>query len=346
MDDDGGGNNLFAAEQASLREALRAWLAQVQDSYAWGADAGILLAAPGKLLTAAPTSSIRIPAGFWALLPMSVASYCSSSLGEDAPRIHRLAVACELLLCALDYYDEIEDSDSSSVRSELGDGRLLNCASAIYQEGLQVLAELDSSWTSTPPLRLMSIASEELRLAMSGQHLDLIAEQLPWDGFTPEKSIAIAEAKAGTLCRMVCRLACTLVGASDQLTVLFAHIGTHIGIAAQIENDIHDLERELSAAGSPDPGKNDLARSKKTFPLVLLQHSLQQLATSADTHVYEGQEPGLRMLVFRNVLQQVLGGAIAHRFTAASLVETIEQLRGTAFPLKLRLILGIDIEAR
>lgn len=346
MGKDGGGSALFASEQTLLREDMRAWLAHVQARYAWGADAGILLVAPGKLLATGPAPSIRIPAGFWGLLPLSVAAYCSSSRVEHAPRIRRLALACELLLCALDYFDELEDNDGSQARHTLGDGRLLNCSTALYQEGLQVLAELDDTaeHSSKDPLLLTSIASEELRQAMSGQHLDLLAENRPLNGFDLDECLAIAEAKSGTLCRMACRLATAVVGASDEISALFAQVGTNIGIAAQIENDIHDLE--IPAAGTASLAKSDIARSKKTFPLVLLaQSTLQSSPSSVDTPECEGQVQNWHSLAYRNALQQALGGAIVHRLAAASLVEDIEHLRGMAFPPPLRLILGIDTDA-
>jgi geranylgeranyl pyrophosphate synthase len=348
MNGDGGGNALFVAEQASLREYLRAWLAHAQASYAWGADAGILLAAPGKLLATGPAPSIRIPVGFWGLLPLSVAAYCSSSRAEHAPRIRRLALACEMLLCALDYFDELEDNDGSQARSTLGDGRLLNCSTALYQEGLQVLVELDDTAEHSSKNRclLTSIASEELRQAMSGQHLDLLAETRPLNGFDLDECLAIAEAKSGTLCRMACRLATAVVAASDEIAALFAQIGTNIGTAAQLENDIHDFEQALSVAGTAPIDKTDLLRQKKTFPLVLSHLALQQPPASVDTLEYEGQDQNWRLQVYRNAIQQALGGAIVHRLAAASLVENIEQLRGTAFPPQLRLILGIDIDAR
>ncbi len=124
-----------------LKAELQARLGDMCVAYAWGEDAGIALAAPGKLLSTA-TPSKRIPQGFWGLLPHEVAQYCATS-SQDTPRISRLAVACELLLCALDFFDELEDNDSSETRTALGDGRLLNCTTALYQEALQILAELD-----------------------------------------------------------------------------------------------------------------------------------------------------------------------------------------------------------
>lgn len=330
-----------------LRSDLQAWLAQVRVAYAWGADAGIALAAPGKLLATA-TPSKRIPQGFWGLLPHEVAQYCATS-SLDAPRIRRLAVACELLLCALDFFDELEDNDSSQTRTTLGDGRLLNCATALYQEALQILAELDN--TAHRPAdshpRLASIASVELRLAMSGQHLDLLSEERPWDGFDAEECIAIIGAKSGSLCRMVCRLACAVVGTSEQLSDLFKEVGTHIGIAAQLENDIHGLEQAISAEGTQAPTKTDVLRAKKTFPLILAyQTTLQKPSPPADRTEYEGQDQQWPLQAYRDAIQQAWASALFYRLSAAALVESIEQLRGKAFPPTLRAVLGIDLDAR
>lgn len=338
--------DLFAGVQATLKAELQAWLDHVQVAYAWGADVGVALAAPGKLLSRA-TSSHRIPQGFWGVLPHEVAQYCATS-SHHIPRMRRLAVACELLLCALDYFDELEDNDSSDARRALGDGRLLNCATALYQEALQILAELDDTAdrSSASPPRLVGIASAELRLAMSGQHLDLLSEQRPWGGFDPEECISIIEGKSGTLCRMVCRLACAVVGASGQLATLFAEMGTHVGIAAQLENDIHDLEQALSADGTASRQKTDLLREKKTFPLVLAYQALQKPPPSADTTTYEGQDQQWALQSYRDAIQQAWASALFQRLSAAALVEPIEQLQGKAFPPKLHAVLGIDLDAR
>lgn len=343
----GGGSEQFAGVQALLRDDLRAWLAHAKATYAWGADAGVALSAPGKLLaTAAPSK--RIPQGFWGLVPHEVAQYCATS-SQDGLRIRRVAVACELLLCALDYLDELEDDDSSDTRAFLGDGRLLNCATALYQSALQILADLDDpaqrSSASLPPLA--GIASEELRLAMSGQHMDLLAEQRPWNEIDPEECVAIVEAKSGSLCRMVCRLACAVVGASGQLTAQFAAIGSHVGIAAQLENDIHDLEQEIAAQGGIQSlKKTDLARAKKTYPLILAyQNTLQKSSPPVDTTDYRGQGQPWPLQAYRDAIQQAWAGAIFHRLSAAALVDPIERLRGMAFPPRLHEILGIDIDA-
>ncbi len=146
---------------------------------------------------------------------------------------------------------------------------------------------------------------------------------------------------------MVCRLACAVVGASDQLTTLFAELGTHVGMAAQLENDIHGLEVELlSADGAASPQKTDLLRSKKTFPLVLAyQASLQKPSPPVDIATYEGQDQQWTSQVYQDAIQQAWASAIFYRLSAAALVQPIEQLRGKAFPCELHAILGIDLDA-
>jgi geranylgeranyl pyrophosphate synthase len=340
----GASNERLAALQASLRTDLRDLLAHAQATHAWGADACVALCAPGKLLAQIGPST-RVPAGFWALLPLTIFTYISGSSADPA-RARRLSIACELLLCALDYFDEIEDGDESEARRVLGDGRLLNCSTAIYQVALQLLAELDATAprpSSEREIRLSDVACEELLFAMHGQHLDLLAEQRPWQQFTQEECVAIAEAKAGALCRMVCRLAAVSAAALD-LVELFAQVGTHVGIAAQIENDAHDLEEIASQAGGPQPsGKSDLARAKKTLPVVIAsQLALQNTDTSADSQVHGGQEPAWPAQVYLDAVQAALGSAVYHRLSASALVEQIEQVRGKDFPPELRLLLGID----
>ncbi len=344
----GGSEDPIARAQAILDNDLRTLLATLQATHAWTDDACIALAAPGKLL-ASSAPSMRTPAGFWALLPLTIAAYCHrSSSPTPTWRMRRLALACELLLCALDYFDEFEDEDSSDARRSLGDGRLLNCVTALYQLALQLLAELDATTRGFSPStdqapRLSAIASEELLHAMHGQHLDLLAEQRPWLTFDPEECVTIVEAKAGSLCRLVCRLATVSSSASDQLTALFAQVGTHLGIAAQIENDIHDLETSLPEGEARTPDKSDLARGKKTLPLVLAAHlALQNPGTSADSQQQEGKDRVWPVQAYRDAIQASLASAVYHRLSISVLVEQIEHLHGTAISPELRLLLGID----
>ena len=341
----GGSSEAISGVLSVLRGDLQAWLDHARETYTWGADAELALTAPGKLLATA-TSSTRIPQGFWALLSYEVACYCAPSSHEVA-RFRRLAVACELLLCSLDYFDELEDNDSSATRLALGDGRLLNCSTALYQQGLQILAELDDTADHlAPSLRLFSIASSELSLAMSGQHLDLLSEQQPWDGFDVEKCISIIAAKSGSLCRMVCRLACAVAGADAQICALFAEIGTNIGIAAQLENDIHSMEQSLEEEPNQPLEKTDVLRAKKTLPLVLaFKSTLQKPTLSADTTDHEGQDQYGPVQVYRDTMQQTWASALFYRFSASAHVESIEQLLGRPLSPRMSTILGIDIEA-
>jgi geranylgeranyl pyrophosphate synthase len=123
----------------------------------------------------------------------------------------------------------------------------------------------------------------------------LLAEQKPAQDFTREECIDIAATKAGSIMRLACRLGALCAGADDVLCEQFSELGELLGIAHQLDNDNHDLYYLLynntSAVASIEAEtatrsvKTDLARGKKTLPIVLAAKqdvTLQQVSLSAD----------------------------------------------------------------
>ncbi len=166
-----------ADDQIVLRQELSSYLeTQGLSSFTvLGTDIFRLLHAPGKLLSPSPPASRRIPLGFWAVLPLFIARYCQPA----APPLvmQRVALACELLHCALDYYDELEDDDLSAERQDLGDGRLLNAATTLFVLSRRILASLVPSLLSYERYsQLTELVDTELLLAMDGQHRDILVE--------------------------------------------------------------------------------------------------------------------------------------------------------------------------
>jgi geranylgeranyl pyrophosphate synthase len=337
-------DELFADASALLRQDLLRFLEAHGFSTAspLGADMLVLLSAAGKLLSINATSS-RIPQGFWALLPFEVARYCRP--GADSTLVLRMAVSCEMLLCALDYFDELQDGDQSPERRVLGDSRLLNAAYT-----LSVLAHR-AILTLPPPLivpiqrdRLLDAMEEGLLAAVQGQHQDLLAEERPFERVSPEECLAIDTAKAGALLRLACRLATLAVETPAEISESFAQIGELVGTAFQIENDAHDLEMLLSASG--ESGKSDLARSKKTLPTVFAArqyHALQQSPPPADD---EKQEPQQDMTLLHRAyadgIAASLGCAVHLRRQAQTLARGIEERQGRPLPRAIHVLLGIE----
>jgi geranylgeranyl pyrophosphate synthase len=337
-----------ADDQIVLRQELSSYLETqgLSSLTVLGTDIFRLLHAPGKLLSPSPPASRRIPLGFWAVLPLFIARYCQPA----APPLvmQRVALACELLHCALDYYDEIEDDDLSAERQDLGDGRLLNAATTLFVLSRRILASLVPSLLSYERYsQLTELVDTELLLAMDGQHRDILVEQRDMSDMDPEECVLIAEAKAGTLVRLVCRLAACAVDARDEVVHLFAQFGLHLGIAFQLENDAHDLEVALSSSPTDKPltCKSDLIRQKKTLPVILaaMQYAqLQKCSSVADRNIQAEQDSSVWNQAYADAIQASLAGASYHRECIKNLVPRLEAVQGVPLPPVLRWLLGLD----
>jgi len=337
---------LFANVAAALRYDLLYFLeeSRLAADTPLGADIRCLLEAPGKLLSPTPTS-VRIPRGFWALLPYSIGYYCQPD--AEPALLLRVAVSCELLLCALDYFDELEDDDQSAERSLLGDGRLLNAAYTLSVLSRRALSTLPLPLVTTAQReQLLNLVDEALLIAVQGQHQDLLAEKRELAAVSPEECLTIATAKGGILLRLVCHLATLAANASDEVSAGFAQIGEHVGTAFQIENDIHDLETLLTASSSATSasGKSDLTRAKKTLPTVFAAQqyaALQQSSSPVDKERQEfQQDTSLVRRAYEDAIAASLGCAVHLRREAQTLLLRIEEQQGCPLPNVLHILLG------
>jgi geranylgeranyl pyrophosphate synthase len=272
--------NPFAAQQELLRERLNFLLTAVHS--ALFADVVRAFQEEGKLLckSSVDNSSPHIsrPAGIWSLLTLLVAQHISPDI--DPVYASSVAVAVECFCAALDLLDDIEDGDQTPIVQELGVARVLNVTTALLalaQQALLSLSELGVDPANI--LRLLNTLQESALGITSGQHRDLLAEQRSALDFTREECIDIAAVKAGALLRLACRLGAQCASADDALCEQFAEFGLLLGIAAQLDNDCHDLYYLLQdkiptilpgdARTIPRSLKSDLIRGKKTLPLVL-----------------------------------------------------------------------------
>jgi geranylgeranyl pyrophosphate synthase len=115
-----------------------------------------------------------------------------------------------------------------------------------------------------------------LLLASGGQQRDLLAERRVACELSREECISIASAKAGALLGLACRLGAMCAGVEEARIDQCAEMGRLLGIAAQLDNDAHDLSHLLQPLIEPACSrKSDLARGKKTLPVVLAAHSLR-----------------------------------------------------------------------
>ena len=331
----------FVTDQEILRNELQVLLGElaIDPTEPLGVDMTCLLSAPGKLLSSSVISS-RIPQGFWALLPLTIARYCVPT--ADRRLVHRIGLACEFLHSALDCFDEIEDDDTSEQRTLLDDGRFLNTATFLYTLVSLVLESLfPRSLTSEQLHSLQRLLTTEVMLAMQGQHRDILAERADLATFSPEECLHIVSAKSGVLFRLVCRIAAHAVNANNELVNCFAEVGELMGIVAQLENDVHDLEKELASQDKQnEPSqKSDLRRGKKTLPIVLAHKQLMSLQNAESDE--QREQAHIQMTAYDQAIKATLGAAAHLRERALLLVPRIEQMRGEVMPDSLRLLLNL-----
>ena len=288
--------NPFAAQQHLLSERLNFLLTAVHP--ALYADVVRAFQEEGKLLYQPPpgviNSRTRRPAGIWSLLTLLVAQHISPDI--DPIYASSVAVAVECFCAALDLLDDVEDEDQTAIVQELGAARLLNVTTVLLtlaQQALLSLSELGVDPANI--LRLLNTLQESALGITSGQHRDLLAEQRPALDITHEECIDIAAVKAGALLRLACRLGAQCAGADPVLVEQFTEFGLLLGIAAQLDNDSHDLYDLLrdvipailpgDARATPGSEKSDLVRGKKTLPIVLAAAEIAKTRGTTDVNL-------------------------------------------------------------
>lgn len=340
-------NEVFTLDQAQLRSTLKDLLVTFgfPPSDPPGADIHLLLQTPGKLL-APDASAAHVPAGYWALLPLFLARYCVPT-AEDM-LVGRVALACELLHSALDTFDDLEDDDRSEVRSMLGDGRFLNAGTMLMTLVPLILEDLAPSYLSFAKVHhLQHLLMKELLAAMRGQHYDLLSEQADFATFEPAQCLQIATAKSATLFQLVCQMSLEAVQAPEEIARLFVQIGQYMGIIAQLENDVHDLEVELTLQeNNPQASpKSDVRRQKKTFPIVLAYRQLLALQNNdlnADRDKQGEEALSLQQVAFEQAVTATFGTIEYLRKCANLLAARIVDLCGKEMPEGLRTLLNLD----
>lgn len=352
--------NPFAAHQAFLRERLSAILATLLPELR--SDVERALSEKGKLLYLSPTEaaspSPAPPAGIWSLLTLLIALYIDSNI--DLSRAGTVALAVECFVCALDLLDDIEDEDQTPVVQELGTARVLNVATALLAlSKYSLLSMRQHKASSTLLLRLLEVFGECIIDAVNGQHGDLLAELRPVRGFTREECIQIAAGKAGAIMRLACVSGAVCAGAKRGVREQFAQLGTMLGIANQLDNDAHDLyhllHREFSlttdAATAHGSVKSDLARGKKTLPVVLAALSIAEgpggdaLLDGLDTVLRNFAEVSDRekkeyLYVLNEGILATWGISLLYRESARERLQEIEAQRPVA--AELRLLMGFE----
>ncbi len=335
----------YTAQQVMLRERLHLMLATLHPLLK--SDVQQVLEEKGKLLYQDDVSMPpSLPTGNWALLPLLIAQYANSQI--DNTVASSVGVAIECFVCALDLLDDVEDEDQTPMVQKLGVARTLNVSTTLLMLAQQALLSLAQQHIPYERVLLLldTLQSSALH-ATAGQHRDLLAEQRTATDMTDEECIEIATGKAGAIMRLACLMGALVADADETLCEHFSEMGELLGIAHQLDNDSHDLyyllpgQTSTGDAVSPGTvtrsGKSDLARGKKTLPVVLAarrERILQENAVEADVDSEE----------YKAALQEGIittwGICLLYRERARDCFQKIEAQKPVAPPL--RMLLGFE----
>lgn len=337
-------SGIIDLDRCLLYEQLQVHLNELEP--ALREDVAEALSVEGKLLHQ-PASAQD---GNWALLPFCLARDLNPRI--DHSYACGVALAVECVVCATDLFDDAMDEDLTPLAQSLGGARMLNAALALLCLAQSILLSLaDLGMPSGLLARLLDSLQRAILLAAAGQQQDLLAEGRAASELSREECIEIAARKAGALLSLACQLGAICAGVDEAQIVQCAEMGRLLGIAAQLDNDAHDLSLLLLPSARSAltlTHKSDLRRGKKTLPLVLAAHSLsgtrilEEMGIDAAFRqfaVLAGHEQMICAHAMHEGILTTWGIALLYRERAQDCLHSLES--GISFSSALRQVLGL-----
>lgn len=228
--------------------------------------------------------------------------------GGKSEHIYQAAAAIELMILALDIFDDLQDQDNcaipwckieSAISMNIATGLLLLSAKTL--EG----SSFDFDFKATA----LNYLNEQVLKAVNGQHIDLcnLIE-------SEEEFISMVKQKSGALLVCACLVGTALATKNNHEYV--KQYAEHIGVAAQIKNDSKDLLRWNE--------KNDFIRKKKTLPILyLIQYQRSEFQIIRD--YYGGKVQKEEFIDNKNRLEELINKSGA--FEYASVIMRVNQLQ-------------------
>lgn len=170
--------------------------------------------------------------------------------------IYKAAAAIELMILALDIFDDLQDEDNFSMPWK----KIPSAISMNISTGLLVLSTLSldglSFRTSNKANAIRYLNSLVLK-AVDGQHIDLSNVVR-----TEQEYLNMTLTKSGSLVSSACLVGAALATSKRLCHDIVRKYSGRIGISVQIRNDIKDILKL--------DDKSDLIRKKKTLPILYL----------------------------------------------------------------------------
>jgi geranylgeranyl pyrophosphate synthase len=192
----------------------------------------------------------------WPVLTLQVCETICGTWGHAVPA----AAAIELFVAAGDLLDDIEDGDYDFILEHgYSVAQANNAAAALLMLGQRAVTNLLKK--KVEPQTIISvmeaIASSAL-VSFSGQHAEFDRHGAD---VSEREYLRLVEMKSGTLTECACRVGALLATDDARIVDSYALFGRRLGVAAQLANDARSI------ISSP-PGHSDIARKKRTLPII------------------------------------------------------------------------------
>jgi competence protein ComQ len=236
--------------------------------------------------------------------------------GGTSRDIGQAAAAVELLILALDIFDDLQDQDNERVPwMKVDHAQSMNAAIGFIALSTTAIAEtnIDQSIKS----QALWLLHQRLNQAVGGQYIDVdnsVTEE--------EDCLAMIRAKSGALVACACQIGAVL--ATGKLDETVGAYGELLGVSAQIRNDMEGIRRWDT--------RNDLIFRKRTLPvLYLLDDERPELQVLRD--YYADQEDVEQIYANKHEIMDIVeqGGCLSYaqvhlRFIQQECMTLIEDL--------------------
>lgn len=197
-------------------------------------------------------------------LCLAAAQILGGSIADAMPG----AVAVELVHNFSLVHDEVQDHDAErhhrpTLWARLGEAQSINVGDYIYTRAIHALS--DGAGAVDRRMAALSVLNVAIAAMISGQWQDIEFESLP--SVTVQQYLGMVGGKTGALLGAPLEMGAILAGAEASVATILGQWGYEVGLAFQIQDDYLGIWGDPGQTGKSNT--NDIARRKKTLPIVL-----------------------------------------------------------------------------
>lgn len=178
------------------------------------------------------------------------------------------AVAVELVHNFSLVHDEVQDHDAErhhrpTLWAMFGEAQAINAGDFLYTRAIQALS--DGPGDVARRMAALQVLNRAIAAMIGGQWNDLAFEQRP--DVAASEYLAMVAGKTGALLGAPLEMGALLAGATAEQASILGRWGRQVGLAFQAHDDYLGTWGDPGTTGKSN--SNDIARKKKTLPIIL-----------------------------------------------------------------------------